>query len=82
MEADEIQTEKEFEDLTKRENHIQEFLFNSNHKTSLFRKNDLTFGSEFLYRNVDLLNENRVNEEDRILTRIASRIKYCLVFNF
>ena len=67
MEADEIQTEKEFEDLTKRENHIQEFLFNSNHKTSLFRKNDLTFGSEFLYRNVDLLNENRVNEEDRLL---------------
>src|SRR6056300_857009 len=42
MEADEIQTEKEFEDLTKRENHIQEFLLNSNHKTSLFRKNDLT----------------------------------------
>ncbi|MGB1449347.1 MAG: TonB-dependent receptor plug domain-containing protein [Flavobacteriaceae bacterium] len=67
MEADEIQTEKEFEDLTKRENHIQEFLFNSNHKTSLFRKNDLTFGSEFLYRDVELFNENSVNEEAQLI---------------
>jgi hypothetical protein len=82
MEADEIQTEKEFEDLTKRENHIQEFLLNSNHKTSLFRKNDLTFGSEFLYRNVDLLNENRVNDEERILTESLQGLNIVLYSTF
>ena len=68
MKEDEIQTEKEYEELTKRENHIQEVLFNSNHETTLFTKNDLTFGSEFLYRNVDLSNENIINEQERLLT--------------
>ena len=82
MEADEVQTEKEFEDLTKRENHIQEFLFNSNHKTSLFRKNDLTFGSELLYRNVDLLNENKVNEEERLLSESLQGLNLALYSTF
>lgn len=82
MEEDEIQTEKEFEDLTKRENHIQEFLFNSNHKTSLFRKNDLTFGSELLYRNVDLLNENKVNDEERLLTESLQGLNLALYSTF
>ena len=82
MEEDEIQTEKEFEDLTKRENHIQEFLFNSNHQTSLFRKNDLTFGSELLYRNVDLLNENKVNDEERLLTESLQGLNLALYSTF
>ena len=82
MEEDEIQTEKEFEDLTKRENHIQEFLFNSNHQTSLFRKNDLTFGSEFLYRNVDLLNENKLNDEERLLTESLQGLNLALYSTF
>ena len=82
MKEDEIQTEKEFEDLTKRENHIQEFLFNSNHQTSLFRKNDLTFGSELLYRNVDLLNENKVNDEERLLTESLQGLNLALYSTF
>ena len=82
MEEDEIQTEKEFEDLTKRENHIQEFLFNSNHQTSLLRKNDLTFGSELLYRNVDLLNENKVNDEERLLTESLQGLNLALYSTF
>ena len=82
IEEDEIQTEKEFEDLTKRENHIQEFLFNSNHQTSLLRKNDLTFGSELLYRNVDLLNENKVNDEERLLTESLQGLNLALYSTF
>ena len=82
MKEDEIQTEKEFEDLTKRENHIQEFLFNSNHQTSLLRKNDLTFGSELLYRNVDLLNENKVNDEERLLTESLQGLNLALYSTF
>ena len=82
MEEDEIQTEKEFEDLTKRENHIQEFLLNSNHKTSLFKKNDLTFGSELLYRNVDLLNENTVNDEEQILNESLQGLNIVLYSTF
>ena len=82
IEEDEIQTKKEFEDLTKRENHIQEFLFNSNHQTSLLRKNDLTFGSELLYRNVDLLNENKVNDEERLLTESLQGLNLALYSTF
>jgi hypothetical protein len=82
IEEDEIQKEKEFEDLTKRENHIQEFLFNSNHQTSLLRKNDLTFGSELIYRNVDLLNENKVNEEERLLTESLQGLNLALYSTF
>ena len=82
IEEDEIETEKEFEDLTKRENHIQEFHFNSNHKTSLIKKNDLTLGSEFLYRNVDLLNENIVNEKERLLVESLQGFNIVLFSTF
>ena len=39
MEEGEIQIEKDFEDLTKRENHIQEILFNSNKVKVVTKKN-------------------------------------------
>jgi hypothetical protein len=82
IEEDEIQIEKDFEDLTKRENHIQEILFNSNHTTTLLTKNDLTFGSEFLFRNVDLFNENIVNEEERKLTESLQGLNVVLFSTF
>ena len=82
IEEDEIQIEKDFEDLTKRENHIQEILFNSNHTTTLLTKNDLTFGSEFLFRNVDLFNENIVNEEERKLTESLQGLNIVLFSTF
>lgn len=70
--------EKELEDLTQRKNQIQEILFSSNHKTKLANQFSLTAGSELLYRELGLFNQNTVNEVERLLEESLTGFNFSL----
>ncbi len=70
--------EKEFKDFTERENQIQEIFFNSTHKSKLKKKHDLTIGSQLLYRNVALFNQNKINDVNQSISESLNGLNFVL----
>lgn len=66
-EEEEEETEIEFEDLTERENSIEETSIKSQHKKTLKNNFELVVGSDFIYRDVLFSNQNTINDDERIV---------------
>ena len=74
----EASLEIEFEDLTSRKNHIQEIDLKTQH-SKIFKNNfTVNLGSDLIYRDVILSNQNTINDEVRDISELLSGYTFAL----
>ncbi len=72
FDEEEQEYETEYSDLNKRDNHIKEGSFKTFHQKSVEKKYVFLWGTDLIYRDVALSNENVINQQERYLNKNLS----------